>query len=241
MDGKKFMDNRFFDMAVHDMCAPLSGIIGYSEAILDGTISGEKQRLNAVRVISDEAKRLSGLIDMTLDFSRFENFCKSEKFKIFDILDVIRKTLVNFDISFSKKNLFVKTNFKDDDHIFAFGNENAISRVIQNLVDNAVKFSFDGGTVEVSADISGKNKVNICIYNTGLGIKDEDLPDIQRIFSRGELPDKKIDGYGIGLYIVSTILKKHGSFLEIDSQENKFCKMSFSLDRTSQDKTSSDF
>ena len=109
------------------------------------------------------------------------------------------------------------------------GDNDAIYRVCYNLIENAVKFSYDGGklTIDITED---NEKAYVSITNTGVGISKEDIPYIfERFYKADKSRSKNKTGSGIGLYLVKMIVLAHNGNISVESEENKFAKFKFSL------------
>ncbi len=211
----------------HDFRSPLTSIKGFVTAILDGTIPCEKQS-RYLNIVLEETERLTSLTNNLLLLSTMESdLCVLEKTK-FDIHQIIKKILLQFDHEITVKGLSINLFFGASQY-YVFADMHQIQRVLHNLIENALKFSFDGGELSIET-VKLKNKIQITIADNGQGIPSEDLKNIWDRFhkadrSRGK--DKK--GLGLGLSIVKEILKAHEETIEVYSQENKGTKFVFTL------------
>ena len=138
----------------------------------------------------------------------------------FDICEMARLILISFEQKIDEKRLDVEFEC-DDEHLFVLADRDAMYQIVYNLVDNAVKFCPEGGTLGLKIR-EGNNKAYISISNTGDTIPPEELP---LVFDRFHKLDKSRsqnrDGWGLGLYIVKTIVCSHGEDISVSSKDGK--------------------
>lgn len=211
----------------HDFRSPLTSIKGFVQAILDGTIAPESQD-RYLNIVLEETERLTSLTNNLLLLSRMENNQDFLERSPFDIHQIIRKVLLQFDQQIINKSLDVKLLFYKKD-LFVYADMHQIQRVLYNLIDNAIKFSYFQGELIVETLVV-KDKVEVSISDTGQGISQENLTYIWDRFhkadrSRGK--DKK--GIGLGLSIVKEIIKAHGESIDVFSQLERGTKFVFTL------------
>jgi signal transduction histidine kinase len=199
----------------------MTTIGGYVDGILDGTIPKEKSA-HYLLVVSDEIKRLSRLIRSMLDISQLqrEQGIPEEKKIRFDLEECAGQVLIMFEQKILSKDLQVEVEMPEHP-VYTLANEDYITQVIYNLVDNAVKFCPNGGTLGLQIR-EGNNKAYVSIYNDGQTIPPEELP---LVFDRFHKIDKSRsqnrDGWGLGLYIVKTIVCSHGENISVSSHDGR--------------------
>lgn len=204
----------------HELKTPMTTIAGYLDGILDGTIPPEKHRVY-MELVSTEVRRLSRLVRNMLDVARLKDQgIPPDKLTDFDICEEVSQALLSFEQRINQKHLNVDIDMPEFGltvHAFA----DAVSQVIYNLLDNAVKFIDDGGTLSIHARQQG-GKAVVSIANTGPTIDPAELP---LIFDRFHKTDKSRstdrDGVGLGLYIVKTIVLAHGEDIYVTSRDGK--------------------
>ena len=189
--------------------------------ILDGTIPPEKGR-QYLTMVSDETKRLSRLVRSMLDISRLQDqggITEEQKTR-FDVTECAGQVLISFEQKINGKKLDVQVDFPEHP-VFTFANQDSITQVIYNLVDNAVKFCPEGGILSLELR-EGKGKIYLSVSNSGEVIPPEELP---LVFDRFHKTDKSRsrnrDSWGLGLYIVRTIIDSHGENISVTSREDK--------------------
>ena len=208
----------------HELKTPMTTIAGYTDGILDGTIPPERER-HYLQIISDESRRLSRLVRRMLDISQIQS--KEMKKEDFDICEVMRIALLSMEQKINDRGLDVETNIPDDPTMVQ-GDRDLITQVIYNLLENATKFAREGSTLYLGVtNIDGKARVTV--RNVGETIPAEELP---LLFERFHKSDKSRsedkDGYGLGLYIVKTILEQHKEKISVTSEDG-VTTFSFSL------------
>lgn len=210
----------------HDLRTPMTSISGFIDGILDGTIPPEN-RDHYLNIVSVEIKRLSRLVRTLLDLSRIQ--CGERKFNMvnFDAAEMAMTILFSFEKQIDQKRLNVV--FDCEDKMYVLADSDAIHQVLYNLIDNAVKFSYEEGELRITLRERDKN-VLVEVYNEGKGIPATDLP---HVFDRFYKADKSrgLDktGVGLGLFIVKAILQAHGENITVTSEEGKNCCFSMTL------------
>jgi signal transduction histidine kinase len=203
----------------HDFRSPLTSIKGFVQAVIDGTIPYEKQD-KYLNIVLDETERLTKLTNDILLLTKMESNTIQLEPCNFDIHQIIRKSLLQFEHKILSKNINI-TLLIDKKELLVYADINKIQRVIANLIDNAVKFCSPNDEILIETSTK-KDKVKISIKDTGPGISKEDIKYIWDRFhkadrSRGK--DKK--GIGLGLSIVREIIKAHNEVIDVYSQEGK--------------------
>ena len=205
----------------HELKTPMTTIGGYVDGILDGTIPPEKSR-HYMQIVSDEPKRLSRLVRSMLDISQLqcEAGIPAEKRTRFDLSETIGQVLLTFEQKITAKNLNVEVDMPPHP-VYTNANRDYITQVVYNLLDNAVKFCPENATVGIRLR-EARGKVYVSVYNDGKTIPAEELP---LVFDRFHKLDKSRsenrDGWGLGLYIVKTIVCSHGENISVTSRDGR--------------------
>ena len=205
----------------HELKTPMTSISGYVDGILDGTIPPEKSR-QYLELVSQETKRLNRLVRGMLDIARLREKAgigEEEKSR-FDLTELTGQVLISFEQRINEKKLDVQVQMPEYP-VYTFANQDAINQVIYNLVDNAVKFCPEGGVLGVKIT-AGKQKVYLAVYNDGEEIPAEELPLVfERFHKLDKSRSRNRDSWGLGLYIVKTILDSHGEDINLTSQNGR--------------------
>lgn len=202
----------------HELKTPMTSIAGFADGILDGTIPQHNQS-KYLETISSETKRLSRLVRRMLEVSRIQSATASElKRTSFDVSELLRQTLLSFDVKISDKDLTVAVLLPED-AMYVLGDADSITQVVYNLLDNAIKFSIPGSELGLSLWKNG-GKAYVSVKNQGNTIPEDEL---SLIFDRFHKTDRSRsldrDGIGLGLYIVKSILNNHDEDISVSSRD----------------------
>ncbi len=220
LQKSEYQRQEFVANVSHELKTPMTTISGYIDGILDGTIP-EHRHSYYLQIVSDETKRLSRLVRSMLDISRLQDQEIPEDKKIhFDLEDAMGQVLITFEQKINSKQLNVDVDMPEHP-VYTMANQDYVTQVIYNLIDNAVKFCPEGGTLGLKIK-EGGSKAYISISNNGETIPPEELP---LVFDRFHKLDKSRsqnrDGWGLGLYIVKTIVCSHGENISVTSKNGK--------------------
>ena len=221
LEKSEYQRKEFVANVSHELKTPMTTIGGYVDGILDGTIPPERQS-HYLQIVSDETKRLNRLVRSMLDISRLQNQggIPEENMTRFDLEEDVGSVLITFEQKIVEKNLDVQVDMPEHP-VYTIACRDYITQVIYNLLDNAVKFSPDGGVLEITIR-EGSDKSYISVANNGQTIPPEELP---LVFDRFHKTDKSRsqnrDSWGLGLYIVKTIVLSHGEDISVTSRDNK--------------------
>ncbi len=218
--------NEFFAIANHELRTPLTIIAGFAEILqrlAPETASARFQ--NAVTCITQEGENLMRLIDELLDVSRLEQ-TQIKMHKSYQDLLVPLNRLINTYSSMSHEHQLCLTLEDGLGPLMGWFDIPRVEQAMRNLLINAIKYSPDGGKVEVGVrprrDGAGKiQEVLLWVADEGVGIAADDLPHIFRRFYRVDKLDKSIDGFGIGLYLTKELIQSHGGHICVESTEGQ--------------------
>lgn len=221
------MRRSFVANVSHELRTPMTTITGFIEGILDGTIPPERHE-QYLKIVLDESKRLSRLVNDLLDISRMEQ----GKFKMepreFDINEMVRLSVIKMEKRITEKQIQLTVGFKTENQS-VYADKDSIQRVLTNLLDNAVKFTPEGGFIDISTGLEN-GKVFVSIQNSGMGIAKNEL---KHVFDRFYKTDKSrsLDktGVGLGLFIVKSIMQNHGENIWAESEPGEYARFNFTL------------
>ena len=221
LEKSEYQRQEFVANVSHELKTPMTTISGYVDGMLDGTIPPEKHS-HYMALVSQETKRLSRLVRSMLDISRMQNQegFPPEALTQFDVCECAGQVLIAFEQKITEKQLDVAVDFPEH-AVYTRANQDAITQVVYNLVDNAVKFCPQEGTLTLSVR-EGGGKLYVSVGNEGEEIPPQELP---LVFDRFHKLDKSRarnqDGWGLGLYIVKTLVDRHGENISVTSQNGK--------------------
>ena len=220
LEKSEYQRREFVANVSHELKTPMTTIGGYIDGILDGTIPADKHR-HYMQVVSDETKRLNRLVRSMLDISRLQDQggIPEEKKTRFDLEECAGQVLITFEQTILQKGFHVEVDMPEHP-VYTFANQDYITQVIYNLLDNAVKFCPEGGDLGLRIR-EGGGKAYISISNQGDTIPPEELPLVFDRFHKTDKSRTQKDGWGLGLYIVKTIVCSHGEDISVSSLDGK--------------------
>ncbi len=206
------LKNDFISTVSHELRTPLTAIKGWGETILQVSDTDPVLTQRGMNVIIDEATRLSGIVEELLDFSRIQNGGLALRIEKMDVLAELDETVFAFKDRSTREGIDLLYNAPDLPAPMD-GDADRIKQVFVNILDNALKYTKQGGKIIVTAVIENDSIV-ISITDTGCGISPEDLPHIKEKFYKTNMT---VHGSGIGLAVADEIVKLHNGSLKIDS------------------------
>ncbi len=231
------MRRSFVANVSHELKTPMTTIAGFIDGILDGTISDDKRNYY-LKIVSDEVKRLSRLVKSMLDLSRIDNGELHLNPVQFDLTEQLCSVLITLEQRVDSKNIAVN-GLEDSERAEVYADYDLMGQVIYNLVDNAIKFINEGGTLTLHV-LHKDNRVYCRIRNTGMGIPAEEMPHIfERFYKSDKSRSLDKNGMGLGLYIVKTVINFHHGEIVVRSVEGEYTEFEFWLPEYESGKRSS--
>ena len=221
LEKSEYQRQEFVANVSHELKTPMTTIGGYVDGILDGTIPPERHRYY-MQIVSDETKRLSRLVRSMLDISRLQDQAgiPEEKKTRFDMEECVGEVLITFEQKIVAKDLNVDVSLPEHP-VYTRADKDAVTQVVYNLLDNAVKFCTEGGTLGLKLT-EGGGKIYITISNQGNTIPPEELPLVfDRFHKIDKARNRSQEGWGLGLYIVKTLVCSHGENISVASRDGK--------------------
>ncbi|MCQ1531015.1 sensor histidine kinase [Lutispora saccharofermentans] len=210
----------------HELRTPLSYLKGYTEILIDGLAETDSDREKYLNIILEESERLRKMVDEILHLSQIEAGSIQLKLSSFSIDALIKRTIDKILPLAVKRDISIKYNKVDDDLLLCLADENRIKQVLINLLTNATKHSYDHSNILISS-YRLNDRIYICVRDFGEGISEEDLPFIwDRFYTAGKSKDKSIEGIGLGLSIIKSIINAHGCDITVNSvkeEGTEFC------------------
>ncbi len=208
----------------HEIRTPLSYLQGYTEVLMDGFAESEEERQKYLAIIMEETVRLKLMVDEILQLSQLEDGHVQLKNIPFSIDSVIKRTIDKLLPIATKRHISIKYQNLSDEIMTCLADENRIKQVLINLLNNAIKHSYDYGNILIST-YRQNEFVYVCVRDFGEGIPEEDLPFI---WDRFYTVDKQrtVESTGLGLAIVKNILNAHGTGITASSvlgEGTEFC------------------
>ncbi|HDH98076.1 MAG TPA: response regulator, partial [Deltaproteobacteria bacterium] len=221
----------------HELRTPMNSIIGYSDLLIDGVDGpiNEEQEKSLSR-ISNNARHLLQLLNDLLDLSKIEAGKTEIEAEQFNLKGLIDSVIPVFEGMITQKGLSL--DFDIDENLpLVYGDKNKIKHVLMNLLSNAIKFTDEGG-ITIRARTSGRGIqpgespifAEVCVEDTGIGIKDEDLGKIFDKFVQADLSTvRQYDGTGLGLSIARGLIALHNGMIWATSKYGKGSQFYFTI------------
>lgn len=217
----------------HDLKTPMTTISGFIDGILDGTIPREREGVYLSRV-SDEIRRLSRLVDSILDITRLEGGQVEMNMRPLNISEIVRRVLLTFEMSVEEKD--IDLNFDFDDELVVEADEDAVYRIVTNIVGNSVKYTPMHGALTVETARESDEFASVKIRNTGPGISPEEIPFIfDRFYKSDKSRGLDRNGMGLGLYIAKMLVNMNHGEIGVESIPGAYTEFTFTLELAKKD------
>lgn len=208
----------------HELRTPLAAIQGYSETLLDGALEDPAINVRFVKIIKQNAERLTSLTADLLTLSRLEMKRHEFQFAAYRVSDLLEDTVDTLRPTAAKNDVTLELEpLTGGQQVFC--DREAFYQIISNLVDNAVKYSPRGGTVKVAASETVENGqcyIQLAVSDSGIGIPEEDLPRLfERFYRVDKARSRELGGTGLGLSIVKHLALSHNGKLRVMSEVGK--------------------
>ena len=223
------MRRAFVANVSHELKTPMTTIAGFIDGILDGTIPKERQSYY-LNIVTVEIKRLSRLVTSMLALSRIDSGELKMVRQTFDISATVLNTFLTFEQKLEQRRINV-IGLDELKPLSIEGDPDMLHQVVYNLVENASKFTNEGGDITVETTDKPDRAV-ISIKNTGEGIPPEQIGFIfDRFYKTDKSRSHDKNGMGLGLYLVRSIIRQHGGEITAESVEGKYTKFEFYVPR----------
>ncbi|TCO77937.1 ATP-binding protein [Marinisporobacter balticus] len=221
-EGQKLdnMRKEFVANVSHELKTPLTSIKSYTETLLDGALEQRDVATHFLNVVKSEADRMDRLVRDLLQLSRLDYQRVNWKNKETDLVKIIEDSVLK--ISINAKNKKQKLNFKTfEKSIIGFADPDKIEQVMINVLSNAIKYTPEGGSINVAVE-KEENTGVFRIIDNGMGIPEKDIPRLfERFYRVDKARSRELGGTGLGLSIAQQIIKAHGGTINIRSKEGE--------------------
>lgn len=205
----------FISNVSHEIKTPLAVIQNYSTLLQDDTLDSETRK-NYSKTLISASKRITDLITNILKLSKLENQEIQEKHETFHLTEALADNVIEFETLIEKKNLELNCDFDD---VIVFSSKSLLEIVWNNLISNAIKFTPDGGKIDISLKRKEKD-VEISVADTGCGMTSETGAKIFEKFYQGDT-SHSTQGNGLGLALVKKVIDILGGEISVQSELNK--------------------
>ncbi|MBR3570500.1 MAG: HAMP domain-containing histidine kinase [Oscillibacter sp.] len=224
------MKTEFISSVSHELRTPLTAINGWGETILEDPSGDPVQMRRGIRIILNETRRLSNMVEELLEFSKMEDGRFTLHIETVDLQAELEDAIFTYRELFKQEGIALEYAVADEEDIFPpiSGDPERLKQVICNVLDNAAKHGGAGKRISVSLDREGGAQV-IRVRDYGPGIPEAELPFIKQKFYKGS---SKARGSGIGLAVCDEIVKLHGGAFTIGNAQGGGAVVAISLPET---------
>lgn len=217
---------QFMGNIAHELRTPMTTIKGFIDGILDGTIPPEQQN-HYLQLVSQETGRLARLVQNMLDLSKLESGEYRVNARMFNIWETITGAALSAEQRINDGKIELEGLTMDKFLVYA--DPDLIHQVVYNLLDNAIKFTPEGGTIRFSVEKLGP-EAEIAIWNSGQGISAEALPFVfERFYKEDKSRGLNARGAGLGLHICKVLVNLSGGQIRVESEQGEWCRFVFTL------------
>ena len=200
----------------HELRSPITSISGFVQGMEDGTIP-QDEHPKYLAIVADETRRLSKLIGDLLALSRLEKNDAALNITRFDVCELLRRTIIRRVNDLESKQLELECDFEDDT-MMVDADSDRIEQVAINLLDNAIKFTPEGGMIRLRC-VSNGDTISVTVSDNGVGIAPEDRGRIFERFFTVDRAHTSGKGTGLGLSICQRIMQMHGQSIRLEDTE----------------------
>ena len=212
LEGVEEGRREFVSNVSHELRTPITSIRGFAEGMADGVIP-EEEHPKYLRLVADESKRLSGLVNDLLALSRLERDDAAPEMSVFDINEMLRRAIIQRMADVEEKEIEIACE-PETDPCPVRADRDRIEQVVINLLDNAIKFTGDEGKITLSSRVRGE-KAEVTVRDNGIGVAEEDREKIFDRFFTADRAHTSGKGTGLGLSICRRIMEMHGQSLRL--------------------------
>ncbi len=211
----------------HELKTPLTSIKGFVETLLEGALDDKENNRNFLKIIQNHAERLNSLVEDLLSLSYLESKETILNKESLNLRLQLEEVISGFKSQLKKMNVAIKNDLPAGISINA--DKNRIEQVFTNLIDNAIKFNKEKGSIRVySREANGK--IEVFVEDSGIGIPEKDIPRVfERFYRVDKARSRELGGTGLGLSIVKHIIELHNGSVGVESVEGLGSKFWFTL------------
>jgi two-component system, OmpR family, sensor histidine kinase BaeS len=215
LETQESLRKRLTSDVAHELRTPLATLQSHMEAIIDGVW---EPTIDRIKSCHEETLRINRMVGDLERLAQYESENLVLNKKEFNISDVISSIIMNFENEFLNKNVII--SFKRTE-LKLFADKDKVSQVIVNLISNALKYTLSGGKVDILV-FEEKEYIGVSIRDSGIGISQEDLPNIfERFYRADKSRNRHTGGAGIGLTITKAIIDAHKGKITAISKLNE--------------------
>ena len=210
----------------HELRTPLTAVRGLLEPLSDGMITDEETRQRYYRIMLREVVRLSRLITDMLELSRLQSGTEHMELHAVNLTELLQDTRQNYANEAAQRGINLKLGLEEIP--FAMTDEDRVEQLLVILIDNAMRYTPEGGSITISAAETTGDRILVTVSDTGCGIAPEDLPHVFERFFKTDR-SRKEGGTGLGLSIAKQIIDKLGENIFVESSPDMGTSFHFTL------------
>lgn len=215
----------------HELRTPLTTINSYLEALDDGALDEPQLAKRFISVTRNETERMIRLVTDLLHLSRLDNKQAVIKKEPTVVVEMLEEVADRFSFQLQQRNISIDIEVEKGVHL-ALLDPDQIDQVLDNLVSNGIKYTPEGGTIRILAQLSDKDWVRITVEDSGMGIPEKDQARIfERFYRVDKARSRDMGGTGLGLSIAREIVKAHGGTITLHSRINEGTRVTFTVPR----------
>jgi len=227
------MRKEFVANVSHELRTPLTTIKSYVETLLEGAMENRQVGRRFLNVVDSEADRMNRLVADLLQLSQIDYLQVRWDRKLLPVSELVDDVYDKLHGQAERSGVELACEYSDG--LYVYGDFDRLQQVLLNLASNALKFTPEGGTVDLMAQPKGRDFVEFVVRDNGVGIPEDDLP---RVFDRFYRVDKarsrELGGTGLGLAIAREIVQAHGGTINVESEVGKGTSVTFTVPTRSQ-------
>lgn len=221
--------DKFFNIIAHDLKGPFTSFITITDILTkDPDSISEERKVHFLQSLNESALTLESLLENLLQWARAQSGTLEVNLRCVKLDDMVKQIIKLQEMNAQSNKIKIINSVEEGLQVKA--DPNLLHTVLRNLMSNAVKFSEEGGQIELSSKNLNKKFIEICVEDSGIGIADEDLPKLFRIdVSTKTIGESTKKGTGFGLILVKEFVEKQGGTINVSSQLGKGSIFKFTL------------
>lgn len=221
------MRKEFFANLSHELRTPLAAIMAWAETLISGGLDDPQNRARFVEKLYKQAARMNKLIEEILDLSAIESGRVKLALEPVQLRDAAREAVSPLWPKAAERNVSIELSIPEG--LLVRADRMRLEQILRNLIDNAIKFNREGGSVTITAQEEDGHAI-VHVEDTGIGIDEQDLPRIfERLYRADRSRSAGIQGSGLGLAIVKHLVRAHGGQVSVTSRVGRGSRFSFTL------------
>lgn len=212
----------------HDLRTPLTSMLGYMELILNDQSLSEDEKGQYIKIVYDKGNHLYNLMEEFFQVSKLESNDVSLEIRKINVSEIIKQNIISFFNEFEKLNMKPQINILEED-IYAFGDEKALNRILNNLISNALKYGSEGTAMGIDLR-EDENYVSVDVWDNGAGIPKEEIDYVfDRLYTVEKSRKLNLKSSGLGLTIVKKLVKNQNGSISVKSIPFEKTEFTFTL------------